>query len=342
MKTFAAQALLFTVSFVITAIVSAADVSIPIKISDSYGETFRSLEMPEKVSVASPVFTTFEVHPIVIGERYEVRQFPFATTTDNTNNNSTLQNLAPLQDSGRPRDRNSTDRKTSLPVFPSVPSDLGGTPSIMSGMGTALSQTFSNNATDANNAVKFSKPAVERKGFSLDGTEDKTRNTGFENLPSIAATLQNVFDTPPPLPRGAADSSVIPKALLQTETEAELTDEANSTANAAVKIAEKKKTETNKEEAGTKVNGMLLVATVLLVMTLVFVVITAADYHHRWVQSLTTLNRRYTMPYTMLSSDPGWDTAGTGDTSVYTTGTAYQSDDLMSGFVYNSPYRNSV
>ncbi|GHT36103.1 hypothetical protein FACS189427_07060 [Planctomycetales bacterium] len=380
-RTFAVQTLLLVSFCAVAALCSvinccAEDNSIPIKISEPYSETFRSLEVPENISVASPVFTTFDVHPAGISPaadgRYEVRQFPLTSTGTLSNNatpqNSTLQSLTPLQDTGgKSRDRNPLDRKNDVrpnsqgnrfginneersgeqkvspPVFPSIPTGLGGTASNNTGTGTVpvfpLNNTSSNN-TLPNTSARFSKPAEERRGFSIDnsfnGAENITKqSTSFRNTPSIAATLQDVFNTPPPLPQGAVDSAVIPKTLLPADTgNTELTGGTNTE---AVKTAETKK-EKEVAAAGTKVNGTLLVATVLLVMTLVFVVITAAEYHHRWVQSLTTLNRQYTIPL----PDNGWEPAGPGGMDGYSAGIGYQNDDLPSGFVYNTSYRNPV
>jgi hypothetical protein len=315
---------------------SAQGTSVPIKISEPYRETFRSIEMPENVSVAAPVFTNLAPLQDTGGKQ---RDRNFADRKNDVNNGT-----APLSAGSRPernKEESRGESKTSPPVFPSIPASLG-TPNSIAGAGTAP-------VFQPDTSVKFTKPVDDRKGFSLDGSltgaesgtkplsnSRSTSQNTFRNTPSIAATLQDVFNTPPPLPQGTVDSAVIPKMLLPAE---DGNKESTGRVNTAVKKSDTKKEE--EKAAGTKVNGTLLVATVLLVMTLVFVVITAADYHHRWVQSLTTLNKQYTIPLL----DDGWEQTGPGDVSVYATGAAYQSDDLPSGFAYNThnaSYRSPV
>ncbi|MDR2344804.1 MAG: pentapeptide repeat-containing protein [Planctomycetaceae bacterium] len=49
----------------------------------------------------------------------------------------------------------------------------------------------------------------------------------------------------------------------------------------------------NRNDLASVVNGWLLVATIISIAALVYVVIIAADYHQRWMQTLTAQNDRY-------------------------------------------------
>lgn len=121
---------------------------------------------------------------------------------------------------------------------------------------------------------------------------------------NISSSLQDIFTSPPPLPQGQVNPGVIPETLLDSKEVTE--DDVASVLAGADELSPKKPTiESGKTEkkptpapilAGeAKTNGTLLIATIMSIVSLVFMIVIAIDYYQRWLQSLTSMNNRFSM-----------------------------------------------
>jgi hypothetical protein len=109
----------------------------------------------------------------------------------------------------------------------------------------------------------------------------------------IASETKEILEERPAHPQGLADISTIDSKLI---AENEETLENNNTPtqiteNNSAAISEENKHKNENQANG--VNGVLLLATIISLAMLIYAVIIAFDYHQRWMQSLTTQNRRF-------------------------------------------------
>ncbi|MDR2756765.1 MAG: hypothetical protein LBC20_13765 [Planctomycetaceae bacterium] len=101
-------------------------------------------------------------------------------------------------------------------------------------------------------------------------------------------------------PRGLVDASAIDPKLYENTAENKETSEQNkelmsTTENNSTAIS-KEPSEENKsknEKQNNRINGILLLVTIVSVTMLIYAVVIAFDYHQRWIQSLTTQNNRF-------------------------------------------------
>ncbi|MDR0335474.1 MAG: hypothetical protein LBI18_00105 [Planctomycetaceae bacterium] len=125
---------------------------------------------------------------------------------------------------------------------------------------------------------------------------------------STANNVEQELAEPLPTPRGLVDTSAIdPRLFGNTAENQEIseknnpstsTTENNSTTNSK-NSSEENQTQNGKQT--NRVNGILLLATIISIAMLIYAVVIAFDYHQRWIQSLTAQNNRFSG-----SSDSGF------------------------------------
>jgi hypothetical protein len=120
-----------------------------------------------------------------------------------------------------------------------------------------------------------------------------------EEVPTIirgqsrsVAELAAILDSPPPIPRGPVEEDVIDPKLtgISESTESDLDEYAKEMEKISAKVGGAGK---NTEATDPLGNSILLAATGVLTMVLVYMAFVAYDYRQRWMQSLTAQNDRY-------------------------------------------------
>jgi hypothetical protein len=117
-----------------------------------------------------------------------------------------------------------------------------------------------------------------------------------------ARAVEEALSEPAPYPQGLADASMIDPKLVYDDNPAassEMTEKINISptatgTNPPIVATDKTERVKPKSEKGVNgINGILLLATIVSMMMLIYTVVIAFDYHQRWMQSLTAQNNRF-------------------------------------------------
>lgn len=120
---------------------------------------------------------------------------------------------------------------------------------------------------------------------------------------TFGSELQEALAQPPPLPQGPVDPKVISPKLVDFREEpsvgftpmgpAETIYEGRDRDLKPTDPPHRLHSEEGVSLGDSPINGILLITTIVSVMTLIYMIFIAIDYHQRWIHSLTTQNRAF-------------------------------------------------